>query len=158
MRNKGTIFDYVGLVFKVFGFSILCLNLFCLLFGETAKEISTIFAFGSAGLGLKTMLEFFLISVITVGLQILFFTDMLIKKMPLAVRTVCMFTLEIAVLAAFIVVCGWFPVKMWQPWVMFFLCFGISAGVSVAVSGLKEKSENRKMQEALRRLKEGENP
>lgn len=158
MRKKGTIFDYVGLVFKVFGFSILWLNLFCLLFGETAKEISTMFAFGNAGLSVETMLEFFLVSVITVVLQILFFTDMVIKKMPLAVRTVCMFASEIAVLALFIAGCGWFPVDMWLPWAMFFLCFGISAGVSVAVSILKEKSENRKMQEALQRLKEGEKP
>jgi len=157
MRKKGTIFDYAGLVFKVYGFSVFWLNVFCLLFGETAKEISTMFSFGNAGLSVETMLEFFAVSVITVVLQILFFTDMLIKKMPLAVRTVCMFALEIAVLAVFIICCGWFPVNMWQPWAMFFLCFGISAGVSVAVSGLKEKSENRKMQEALQRLQEAEN-
>lgn len=157
MRKKGTIFDYVGMVFKVFGFCMLCLNLFCLLFGETAKEISTIFTFGKAGLGIETMLEFFLVSVITVALQILFFTDMFIKKTPLAVRTVCMFAAEIMALAAFIVGCGWFPVNMWQPWAMFFLCFGICAGVSAVVSTLKEKSENRKMQEALQRLKEAEN-
>lgn len=68
-----------------------------------------------------------------------------------------MFLSIIAVIAFFIFRFDWFPVMMWQPWVMFFVCFGICAGVSVALSVLKEKSENRKMQEALERLKEGEN-
>lgn len=157
MRKKETIFDYVGQTFKVFGFSILCLNIFSFLFGESAEELSTMFAYGNHGLSLSTMMQFFAIAVIVTLLQALFFTDHLIKKLSMVWRIAAMFLSIIAVIAFFIFRFDWFPVMMWQPWVMFFVCFGICAGVSVALSVLKEKSENRKMQEALERLKEGEN-
>lgn len=156
MKTNKNIFDYAGQVFKVFGFSMLWLNVFALLFGESAKDVSTMFAMGKKGLSVETMLEFFFIAVITVALQFLFFTDRVIKRLSVAIRTVLMFAMEIGILICFIIRFGWFPVTMWEPWLMFFLCFGISAGVSVAVSTAKEKSENRRMQEALQRLKEGE--
>lgn len=153
MEEKKTIFDYIGQVFLTFGITIGILNIFCLLFGDTAKEISTIFSLGSEGLSVRTTFQFFLVSLCIVLAKFIFFTDVFIKKMSIAMRTVCMVSTVLIVLAVFIRICGWFPVNMWQPWLMFFLCFGISFAISMGVTIFKERIENRKMEEALDRLK-----
>lgn len=153
MEEKKTIFDYIGQVFLTFGITIGILNIFCLLFGDTAKEISTIFSLGSEGLSVRTTFQFFLVSLCIVIAKFIFFTDVFIKKMSIAMRTVCMVSTVLIVLAVFIRICGWFPVNMWQPWLMFFLCFGISFAISMGVTIFKERIENRKMEEALDRLK-----
>ncbi|MDE7367336.1 MAG: hypothetical protein K2N24_08270 [Lachnospiraceae bacterium] len=153
MEEKKTIFDYIGQVFLTFGITIGILNIFCLLFGDSAKEISTIFSLGSDGLSIRTTFQFFLASLCIVIAKFIFFTDVFIKKMSIAMRTVCMVSTVLIVLAVFIRICGWFPVNMWQPWLMFFLCFGISFAISMGVTIFKERMENRKMEEALDRLK-----
>lgn len=153
MEEKKTIFDYIGQVFLTFGITIGILNIFCLLFGDSAKEISTIFSLGSDGLSVRTTFQFFLASFCIVIAKFIFFTDVFIKKMSIAMRTVCMVSTVLIVLAVFIWICGWFPVNMWQPWLMFFLCFVISFAISMGVTIFKERMENRKMEEALDRLK-----
>ena len=50
MEERKTVIDYIEQVMKIFGFSIIMLNIFCILFGESAKEFSTIFALGKEGL------------------------------------------------------------------------------------------------------------
>lgn len=156
MKKHETVFDYIGQIFLIYGFTIICLNIFCILFGESAKEYSTIFALGKYGLSVVTMVQFFFVSVVIATLRFVFFTDGLIKKVPLVVRIISMFAIIILVMVVLIIRCGWFPVNKWQPWAMFFVCFGISAGVSTIVSVIKEKIENKKMEEALQRLKRGE--
>ncbi|MDE7353704.1 MAG: hypothetical protein K2O06_11750 [Acetatifactor sp.] len=153
MKRRETIFDFGAQVFLIFGFSILCLNIFCMLFGESASPFSTMFELGTAGLTVVTMLQFFLLSVIIVSLKFLFFTDILIKNISVKLRTAGMFGTVILVLVLFIFLFGWFPVDMWLPWVLFFICFGGSAAVSMVLSILKERTENKEMAEALERLK-----
>ncbi len=153
MKRRETVFDFGAQVFLIFGFSILCLNIFCMLFGESASSFSTIFELGTAGLTIVTMLQFFLLSVIIVSLKFLFFTDILMKNISVKLRTAGMFGTVILVLVLFIFLCGWFPVDMWLPWVLFFICFGGSAAVSMVLSILKERTENKEMAEALERLK-----
>lgn len=156
MKKKETVFDYIGQIFVSFGFTVVALNIFCILFGEEAREYSTIFSLGGEGLSVQTMLQFLLTSSIIVTLRFVFFTDGLIKKVSIAIRTIGMFGSIIVMMALFVYLFGWFPVNMWQAWAMFFICFGVCAGVSVAVSALNEKLENKKMEEALQRLKQGE--
>lgn len=153
MNRRETVFSYVAQIFLIYGFTILTLNIFCLLFGEGAKEFSTIFALGSSGLSLATMIQFFALSVCITTFRFMLFSDGLIRKVPVAVRTVIMFALVILLMIFFIYLFDWFPINMWQPWVMFFLCFGISAAVSTLLSVWKEKLENQIMEEALSRLK-----
>ena len=153
MDDRKTIFDYLGQVFIIFGITIMILNLFCILFGESAKEYSEIFKLGKEGIGIDTMMQFFLISVCTVAINSLLFTDIIIKNMRLVLRMICMITLEILIIIVFVLTCGWFPIDMWQPWVMFLLCFGICFVVSCGVTTLKERMENKKMEEALKRIK-----
>lgn len=156
MKKKETVFDYIVQIFVSFGFTVVALNIFCILFGEEAREYSTIFSLGGEGLSVQTMLQFLLTSSIIVTLRFIFFTDGLIKKVSIAIRTIGMFGSIIVMMALFIYLFGWFPVNMWQAWAMFFICFGVCAGVSAVVSALNEKLENKKMEEALQRLKQGE--
>lgn len=155
MEERKTIFDYVGQVFMIFGITVAVLNIFCLLFGASAREYSTMFSLGNEGLSVSTMAQYLLISAITVGLRYIFFTDVLIKNMSMPARTVWMVLLVLLFVAGFILLFDWFPADMWQPWAMFFICFGICFGIGTIVTALKEKEENRRMQEALRKLKAG---
>lgn len=154
MEEKKTIFDYFGQIFMVYGITIAILNGFCLFFGEGAKDISTIFEMGNKGLSVATMVQFFLIVVITITLRFLFFTDILIKRMSVIARMVCMVALVLAAYSVFIVWFGWFPVDMWQTWIMFLVCFGVCFLFSIIIVSLKERAENRKMAEALECLKQ----
>ncbi len=156
MEERKTIFDYIGQVFMIFGITICILNVFCILFGEDAKEYSAMFSFGKEGLAVPTMLQFLLVSACTVANRFLFFTETFIKNMTLPVRTVCMVIVEVAVTAVFIIAFGWFPTDMWLPWVMFLLSFGICFMVSLAVTVIKTRVENQRMEEALKRLKSEE--
>ena len=156
MDNKPTILDYLSQAFMIFGIAVLTLNIFCLLFGDSAREISTIFALGSEGLTVTTMLQFLLAIGITILFRFIFMTDILIKKMPLAARIITMFAAAFLNIMVFVILCGWFPVDNIMAWIMFLISFAISCAVSTAVSLLKEKMENRKLAEALSRLKEEE--
>ena len=156
MEEKKTIFDYLAQVMIIFGFAMLVLNIFCLVFGNAAKDISAIFELGDQGIPVGITLQFLCVSFLIAGVRFLFFTDVIIQKMPIWLRTVCMLTFVVIIIAAFIIIFNWFPVNMWQPWAMFFVCFGLSFLGTYTVVIVKEKVENKRMEEALRRLKEEE--
>lgn len=156
MEERKTIFDQIGQVFMIFGFTMLILVVFCLLFGEHAKGYSTMFSFGKEGIGVETMLQFLLASVFTVTLRWLFFTDALIKNMTVILRAVCMVISEVLVIIVLILIFGWFPADEWLPWVMFFVSFAVCFAISVAVTVFRERLENKRMEEALERLRENE--
>lgn len=156
MEERKTIFRYIGDVFTIFGMTMLILNMFCLIFGEDAKGYSPIFSLGKEGISVRIMLEFLLASVCTTFLRFLFFTDTVIKNMTLIIRTICMVTAEVCVIACFILVCGWFPVNDWLPWGMFFLSFAVCFVISAVCTALNERMMNQKMQDALERVKKQE--
>lgn len=153
MEEKKTIFDYIAKAFMVFGFTMAVLWVFCLIFGESAREFSDMFALGSKGLPADIMGQFLVLSFLIVGLRFLFFTDAVIKRMSVPARAFCMVASVLIVIVIFICVFGWFPVHMWEPWAMFFVCFSVCFIISMAVSCFKEKMENRMMAEALEREK-----
>jgi len=154
MEERKTIFDYIGQVFMIFGITMLILLVISLLFGESAREYSTMFTFGKEGIGVETMMQFLLASVFTVALRWFFFTDVLIKNMSVPLRSVGMVLSELLVIVVMILIFGWFPADEWLPWLMFFVSFGICFVVSMAVTVLRERMENRRMEEALERLRE----
>ena len=153
MIKENSVFDYLANVMLIFGISVISLGLFCVLFGEDASELSSIFKLGNAGLAIDTLGQFLAVSFIISGVRWLFFTDRIIKNMAMTNRCIGMLICIIIVIAIFAGVFDWFPVGMVKPWVMFFICFFVCAAVSVGISVLKEKSDNRKMQDALDRLK-----
>lgn len=155
MEERKTIFDYLGQVFTIFGFSILVLIVMCTMVGEDAKGYSTLFDLGAEGLTIATMLQFLLAAVTNTLLRILFFTDIVIKKMSLAVRTGCMFGSVIFSILIFNMLFGWFPISDWLAWLSFFVCFGVCTITATRISIVKEKLENRKLEEALQKAKSG---
>ena len=154
MIKKSTIFDYLINVMVIFGVSILCISLCGFFLGNDAKEVSDMFVLGSAGISYATLVQFLGLSILVAGLRWLFFTDKLIKNCSLTLRSIFMFVCIIIVIGGCAALFNWFPVNMVLPWILFFASFFVCAGISVALSILKEKEENRKLQEALDRLKE----
>lgn len=153
MIKKSTIFDFLMQVMIIWGIAILSLCLVCLMFGELAQDYSTIFQMGRYSISIATLLQFLGFSVVIAGERWLFFTDKLIKGLSLGIRLVLMFVTVIISTGVFAGVFRWFPVNQTKPWVMFLVCFTVCTAVSVGVMMIKEKSDNRKMQDALERLK-----
>ncbi len=153
MLREKTVFDFMGNVVVTYGISVICICLFTVLFGNDAKEISTIFALGENGIPIPTLIQFLFMALLITALRWLFFTDMLIKNRSIAVRSILMFTCVIFIVGVFAALFHWFPVKMVRPWAMCFISFTICTTVSVIICNLKEKSENKKLQEALERLR-----
>ena len=110
MEEKRTVFDYLAQVLIIFGFAMLTLNVFCLVFGNTAKDFSAMFALGDRGIPAKIVFQFLGVSFLLVGVRFLFFTDIVIKKMPIWLRTVCMLTVIVMIIAVFVIVFDWFLV------------------------------------------------
>lgn len=154
MIRKNTIFDFITNVMVIFAISVISICFFTFLFGNEAEGISSIFALGERGIPLIILVQFFVMSFIIAALRWGLFTDILIKDLSLALRSILMFVSVIIMIAIFAAVFQWFPVNKITPWIMFFICFAVCATVSVVISALKEKSENKKLQEALERLKQ----
>lgn len=145
---------YLAQVFMIYGITTGLLNIFCIMFGKSAHGLSTIFSLGTEGVGVATSFQFLLAVSVIVGLRVIFTTDLLIKKMPLAARIVALFAGAFATILVFIFVFDWFPADMPIAWIMFIVCFVISCAASTLISVLAEKQENRKLEEALKRYKE----
>lgn len=156
MEDRKTFFDYAAQTFCTYGISILILNVLCISLDDTVQDISNMFSLGNAGLPVSTSFLFLLASVLVTFYRFLFFTDTFIKKMSMPARTVGMLTLTIFTIAVFILVFGWFPADMWFAWFLYFVCFIISFSVSAGVMYLKERTENKQMEEALKRLQNKE--
>lgn len=154
MIKKSTVFDYFIQIMVIWGISVLSICLFCSLFGEAAKQYSSMFQLGQSGIAITTLMQYLLLSVIITSLRWLLFTDICIKRVSIMIRTILMFVCVIVSVGILAAVFQWFPVDDMKSWFMFFVCFFICACVSVAVSAAKEKSDNQKMQEALEHLKD----
>ncbi len=157
MENRPTILKLLQKVFVIYGITTLILNIFTLIFGDAAKEMSTIFSFGNGALGVKTAMQFLLAVFILVLIETLFTTDIFIKKMKNPMRICLVFVSIFVVISLFIVIFGWIPTNMALPWIMFIICFAISSAVSTIITAYSEKQENKKLDEALKRFKGEEN-
>ncbi|MCI9410078.1 MAG: hypothetical protein HFJ89_09730 [Oscillospiraceae bacterium] len=154
MDKNFSVLKFLSQVFMIYGITTGLLNIFCILFGRSAYDFSTIFSLGNTGVGIATSFQFLLAVFLIVGLKFIFMTDILIKKIPLAARIIIMFTGAFATILVFIFAFGWVPANMPIAWIMFIICFVLSCAVSTVISVLAEKQENRRLEEALKRYKE----
>ena len=154
MEKEKTIYDYLGQVLIIFGATMIILHILSLFVGESAKDMSTLFALGNEGLPTATAFQFLLVSLLTVIYRYLFFTDKVIKNMSVPVRTALMYGVIIVTIIIMNMLFGWFPQDMWEAWMGFLVSFALCSGISTLVAVLKDKSENDKMQKALERLKQ----
>lgn len=154
MEEKKTIFDYISQIFATYGMIVAIFIIFSLVLGNKAMKYSSLFVLGNAGLSAATLGQLLLLAVIISLGQILFLTDRVVKNMSLLLRHIIFFLMVMVVIAGFAVVFRWFPVTDMKAWIGFFLSFGVCTAVSVVISRLKEKAENKKMEAALDKYKE----
>lgn len=81
-------------------------------------------------------------------------TEMIIKRMSVVVRIGLMLTMTVCTIVVFVLVFGWFPADMWEPWVLFILSFLLCFAASIGIITLKTRAENKKMEEGLNKIKE----
>ena len=154
MEKRFTVFRFLSQVFMIYGITMLLLNIFCILFGADAKGYSTIFSLAEAGISVSTSLEFLLAVIIVIVMSMFFMSDRIIKNMRHGARLVAMFVSIFVVIIGCVFLFGWFPPNDPIAWLMFVVCFGVSCTVSVAISTVAERQENKKLDEALKRIKE----
>lgn len=154
MDKNFSVLKFFSQIFTIYGITTVLLNIFCVMFGESAYEFSTIFSLKSAGVGVAASFQFLLALSIITALRFVFMTDILIKKMPFIARIIALFSGVFATIITFVFTFKWFPSDMPIAWIMFIVCFIISCTVSTIISVIAEKQENRKLDEALKRYKE----
>lgn len=154
MKRKDDVFRYLGQILTIFGLTVIFISVFCYIFGEDAKPYSSFFEMGKQGLTVETLAQLLLMSVLITTLRFILFTDGLISRISLAIRTCLMFFFVVLMIALFAFWFGWFPVNMLKAWGAFFACFAACSFVSAYLMAWKTDRENKEMEEALRRLKE----
>ena len=156
MKLLKSFLEVIEQAFMIYGFCIIFLLIFCVLFGEDAQTMSTIFSLGSQGVAVETLTQYFLLAMIISLLKTILFTDGIIKGMSGMVRVILMFSGVIISIVIFIIAFGWFQIDDELAWLLFFVNFFICTIVSVSISSIRNRIENRKLDEALQRLKRGE--
>ena len=155
MKEKKTAFTYISQVFATYGIIVTIFILFSLLIGEGTGAYSPLFQLGKAGLTLRTLGQLLLLSAVITFVQVLFLTDRWIKYMSILQRNVMFFVLVFVAIVGMILLFGWFPVNDLLAWVGFLISFVVSMGISVLISRLKERAENRRMEAALEKYQQG---
>ena len=153
MEKRKTAFTYISQVFATYGIIVTIFLLFSLLIGEGTGYYSPLFRLGTAGLTLETLGELLLLAAVITFVQVLFLTDRWIKNMPILPRNVLFFVLVFMAIVGMILLFDWFPVTEWKAWMGFIISFILSMGVSVLITRLRERAENRRMEEALEKYR-----
>lgn len=152
MDDRKTFLDYIGQMLSVLGAIVVIFIVLGKTVGDGAANISTLYSLGSEGISFHTLLQFLLLASLLTFLRFFFFTDTIIKAMSIAGRTVGMFASIIVVIVVMAICFAWFPVDNIHAWIGFFISFAVCAGGSLLIATLKEKGENRKLEEALKLL------
>ncbi len=153
MDDNKNIFDYIKQLFTSFGIVVLLFIAINIIIGNEAGSVSSLFALGAKGLSTATLLQLlFLVLIITVA-QNIFLSDLVIKNMALVVRNILFFATIMAAITVFAVVFGWFPLNNIAAWIGFIVSFAFCSVISSVIMRLEENAENKKMQDALNRLK-----
>ncbi len=153
MEDRKTIFNYISQMFSIYGVMIVIFVVINLIIGDNAGSVSTLFSLGKTGLSTATLLELLLLTLIVTAAQSIFLTDVVIKNMALIVRNILFFATILVAITVFASVFGWFPLTDPAAWIGFIVSFAVCAAVSAFLMRLEENAENKKMQEALNRLK-----
>lgn len=147
-ENK-TVFDHIAQVFTTYGVMVVVFLLFDICVGDLAKGYSTLFELGSAGLTAHTLLQLLFLAVTVTVSQIVFMTDTVIRNMKIISRNVLFISSICIAVVAFVFAFGWFPVYDIAAWIGFVISFSVSMTASLFITRFIEKTENKKMQDAL---------
>lgn len=153
MEDRKTIFEYIAQLFTTYGIMVVIFIVINHFIGDEARRVSSLFTIGSAGLSSAMLLELLLLAFIITAAQNIFLSDILIKDMALIVRNILFFVTIMVAIAVFVIIFGWFPINEAGAWIGFIISFAVCTAVSAVFMRLEERAENKKMQEALNRLK-----
>ena len=153
MEEKKTVFNYISQLFAIYGVVTVIFVVINLIIGNEAGSVSTLFSLGSTGLSTRTLIQLFILVVIVTVDDNIFLTDLVIKNMPLVLRNILFFAVILVTITVFAAVFGWFPLDNIGSWIGFIVSFSVCAAVSSILMRMEEKAENKKMQDALNRLK-----
>ena len=156
MEDNKTIFSYIGELFSTYGIIMLMFVILNLILGDIAKGYTSFFEFGSGSFSTNTMLQLFLLSVIICIARNLFLTDKWIKSMPIVARNLAFFITVTVTIIIFVFLFAWFPADDITAWIGFIVSFAVCSTIGVLTSKLKERAENKKMDQALEKFKNEE--
>ena len=154
MDERKTITDYIAQIFGLFGFTMIIMMSFSILVGDDVCGYTTLFVSGTVGVPTAIMAQFLVLSIINVFIRFIFLTDHLIKEMALMLRIILTLLSVLLSSSIFIIIFGWFPVYMWQPWVLFIGSFLLCSAIGIFVTSVQNKKENKRMAEGLANLRE----
>lgn len=155
MEHKhSTFFRFISWTLILFAMDLLMMMLLAALFGEGAKEVSTMFQFGSKGLASTTMLQFLLSACVTTLIKDFFYSERIFKHMLSLWRSIFMLLTILIFHIAFILLFGWFHYDNKLAWASFFICFGGGFVIGSTVMILKTKLESKRYDELLHFYKE----
>lgn len=153
MEDNKTIFNYIGQVFATYGMILFIFIIFGIMIGDIASGYSSLFELGNQGFSIATLLQLFVLAFIITVAQVAFLTDRWIKNLSLLFRNVLFFGIVVLTIVIFVILFGWFPIGDVKSWVGFVLSFVVCTAISVTISRLEEQAENRKMEQALNKIK-----
>lgn len=153
MDDNKNIFDYIKQLFTSFGIVVLLFIAINIIIGNEAGSVSSLFSLGAKGLSTATLLQLLFLVLIITAAQNIFLSDLVIKNMALVVRNILFFATIMAAITVFAVVFGWFPLNNVAAWIGFIVSFAFCSVISSVIMRFEENAENKKMQDALNRLK-----
>lgn len=153
MEDNKTIFNYIGQVFATYGMILFIFIIFGSLIGDIASGYSSLFELGNQGFSIATLLQLFVLAFIITVAQVAFLTDRWIKNLSLFFRNVLFFGIVVLTIIIFVILFGWFPIDDVKSWIGFVLSFVVCTAIGVTISRMEEQAENRKMEQALNKIK-----
>ena len=154
MEERKTIYHYLGQLFFMYGIIVLIFVFLSYTVNEQAVQSSPLFALGKEGLTMDTLVQLFGFCVCLLLLRILFLTDVVIKNLQIAIRSLCFVVATVLIIILFVYLFSWFPMNDRNAWIGFFVSYTICTSVGILISLLKEKAENKKMEQGLKRIRE----
>lgn len=156
-EDRKSVFGYIAQLLATYGAMVVIFIVFDLCIGKETEGYSTLFELGSRGLTLATLLQLLFLAVLVTIAQVAFLTDLLIKNMNMIARNLLFIIAIFVSIVVFAVLFGWFPVGDLAAWAGFLVSFSLSMAASLLITRFIEKSENKKMQEALDKYMEKRN-
>ncbi len=154
INKKEAVLKFINQMFLVFGITIVILSLFCLIIGEKAQHVSTLFNMGYMGLSIETIFQMLLASFLITGINTLVYSDLLQLYISKTTRTIVLFTFIFGIIFVFIHLFKWFPTDVLMNWLLFALCFIASSFIAIYITFTTEKADDKNMELALKEFKE----
>ena len=155
-ERKKTIFDFLGQSLILFATTIIILMIFAVVWGENAKNLSSIYRLGKEGLSVETMVQFLLISTLITGIRWFFFSGWISQKIPILWRIFVMMLIIFVIVIVCVYMFNWFQTSNSVEWISFILCFFGGALLGTIIALVKTRVENRIYQKMFAAYKEKE--